>query len=105
MMVSFEFLSVEIKNQADALIYTSEKALRDGGDKVPADVKSEIENKIAELKKIKDGESIEEIKNKTEELSRLISKIGEALYKKDAGGREAEYEDVNKEEKKDDNKS
>ncbi|KKU04649.1 molecular chaperone DnaK [Candidatus Giovannonibacteria bacterium RIFCSPHIGHO2_12_44_12] len=97
--------AVEIKNQADALIYTSEKALRDGGDKVPADVKSEIENKIAELKKIKDGESIEEIKNKTEELSRLISKIGEALYKKDAGGREAEYEDVNKEEKKDDNKS
>src|SRR3989344_1839752 len=97
--------AVEIKNQADALIYTSEKALRDGGDKVPADVKREIENKIAELKKIKDGESIEEIKNKTEELSRLISKIGEALYKKDAGGREAEYEDVNKEEKKDDNKS
>lgn len=96
--------AVEIKNQADALVYTTEKALRDGGDKVPADVKSEVEAKIEELKKIKDSENIDEIKNKTEELSRSLSKIGEAVYKKDEKGREAEYEDVNKEEKKDDNK-
>jgi len=108
--------SVEIKNQADALVYTAEKALKDAGDKVPAETKSEIEEKIAELKGVKDGENTEDIKNKTEELSKSISKIGEALYKNNpqegpnpTGSaekeREAEYEDVNKEEKKDDNKS
>ncbi|OGF77173.1 molecular chaperone DnaK [Candidatus Giovannonibacteria bacterium RIFCSPHIGHO2_12_FULL_43_15] len=98
--------AVEIKNQADTLVYTAEKALRDGGDKISTEVKGEVEIKIEELKKIKDGENIEEIKSKTEELSKAISKIGEALYKQNqasAGGaagkgREAEYEDIKKDE-------
>ena len=80
--------------------------MRDGGDKISTEVKGEVEIKIEELKKIKDGENIEEIKSKTEELSKAISKIGEALYKQNqasAGGaagkgREAEYEDIKKDE-------
>ena len=100
---------IEIKNQADALVYSAEKALRDGGDKVPADIKSEVEAKISELKNTKEGADAEEIKKKTEDLSRTLSKIGEALYKdsppaesaKDSPqnkGRDAEYEDIKKDE-------
>jgi molecular chaperone DnaK len=76
---------IEAKNYADNLVYTSEKTLRDAGDKVPADVKKQIEEKIEALKKVKDGDNAEEIKNKTAELSQAIQKIGEQMYK-DAGG-------------------
>jgi len=73
--------SVEIKNAADALVYTSEKALRDAGDKVPADIKKTIEEKIEALKKVKEGNDADAIKNATADLSREIQKIGELLYK------------------------
>lgn len=72
--------SVEIKNAADALVYTSEKALRDTGDKVPADVKKSIEEKIEILKKAKEGDDINAVRNASEDLSREIQKIGETLY-------------------------
>ncbi|MFH1894490.1 MAG: molecular chaperone DnaK [Patescibacteria group bacterium] len=73
--------SIEAKNYADSLVYTSEKTLRDAGDKVPADVKKEIEEKIEGLKKVKDGDNIDDIKNKTAELSQAIQKVGEQMYK------------------------
>jgi len=73
--------SVEIKNAADALVYTSEKALRDAGDKVPADIKKTIEEKIEAVKKVKEGNDADAIKNATADLSREIQKIGELLYK------------------------
>jgi molecular chaperone DnaK len=71
----------DVKNTAEMTIYTAEKALKDAGDKVPADLKSNVEAKIANLKGVKDGTDGEAIKKATEELSTEMSKIGEALNK------------------------
>lgn len=72
---------VEVKNLAESLIYTAEKSLRDAGDKVPADIKSDVEAKIAELKGVKDGTDVEAIKKATEALSLSMQKIGESMAK------------------------
>ena len=72
---------IESKNLADNLIYTTEKTLREAGDKVSADTKKEIEEKINNLKKVKDSDNIDDIKSKTSELSQVIQKIGAELYK------------------------
>ena len=73
--------NVETKNMADTLVFTTEKALREAGDKVSADKKKPVEEKIEALKKVKDGDDIEAIKKATEELSAEAQKIGEELYK------------------------
>ena len=91
----------EARNGADTLVYTAEKSLRDGGDKVPADTKKSVEEKIEALKKVKDGEDVSVIKTATDELSKLLQTIGEALYKKEEknppdggeGPRDAEFEE------------
>jgi molecular chaperone DnaK len=70
----------ELRNQADTLIYTSEKALKDAGDKITDEIKKSVEEKIAELKKVKDGNDIETIKRAIQELSEAIQKIGAAMY-------------------------
>jgi len=62
------------------MIYTTEKALRDAGDKVPADVKKEIEDKLAALKQVKDGEDRDAVKKASQELAQTTQKIGEILY-------------------------
>jgi len=72
---------IETRNQADSLIYQAEKALKDAGDKVPTDVKGEVEDKIKALKEIQSTGSVDEVKSKTEELSSVLSKIGESMYK------------------------
>jgi len=72
---------IEAKNQADALVYTSEKTLKDAGDKIPADVKDQVTEKVEALKKVKDGEDIEAIKKAIEDLNQTVQKIGEAMYK------------------------
>ena len=74
--------AVETKNLADQLIFTTEKTMTELGDKVPSDVKQAIEEKIADLKKVKEGSDIEAIKHATAELSQAGQKIGEQLYKK-----------------------
>ncbi len=71
----------EAKNIAEQMVYTAEKALKDNGDKVSADIKSGVEAKIAELKTAKDGTDIEMMKKATEALSTEMSKIGEAISK------------------------
>jgi len=72
---------IETRNMADTLVYTTEKALRDANDKITAEEKKPIEEAIAELNKVKNGDSLEEIKAKTETLSQAAQKIGEKLYK------------------------
>jgi len=72
---------IEVKNLAENLIYTTEKVLRENSDKISTDVKKEVEEKLAELKKVKESDKIEEIKQKTEELSQAIQKIGAELYR------------------------
>jgi len=70
---------VEVKNLADQLIYTAEKALKDNKEKIPSELTSAIEGKIQELKKAKEGTDISEIESKTEALSTEIQKIGEHI--------------------------
>ena len=72
---------IEVKNIADTLVYTTEKVLKDAGDKVNAKIKKTVEEKVEVLKKVKDGDDLEAIKKATEELSQAAQKIGEALYK------------------------
>lgn len=72
---------IDARNMAEGLIYTTEKALRDAGDKVSADDKKPIEEKLEALKKVKDGEDKAAIEKATQELSQAAQKIGEQLYK------------------------
>ena len=71
---------IEVRNNADNTAYAAEKALRDFGEKVPADVKSEVEVKVAEVKKAVQGEDIAAIKSATEALGQVIQKIGASVY-------------------------
>jgi molecular chaperone DnaK len=71
---------VEARNNADSLIFTAEKSLKDAGDKVPADVKSEVEDKVKALREVLDSGSKEDLEAKTKELSETLSKIGQAAY-------------------------
>jgi molecular chaperone DnaK len=88
---------IEARNHADALIFTAEKALKDGGDKVPSDVKTEVEEKIKALKDILDSGSKEDLETKTKELSESLQKVGEAAYKQ--GEQVQEQPEIEKEEK------
>jgi len=72
---------VDMKNTAEMIIYTAEKAIKDNGDKIPAELKTEVEAKITALRGVKDGTDGEAIKKATEELSSEMSKIGEAMQK------------------------
>ena len=75
---------VEAKNMAEQLIHTSEKSLKDAGDKVPADLRKSIEDKIADVKTAKEGTDQVQLKKVTEALSSELSKIGEILSKAQA---------------------
>jgi molecular chaperone DnaK len=86
---------IEAKNLAGSLVYTTEKTLKDTGDKVSAETKKEIEEKVNELKKVKDGDNIDDIKQKTAELSQTIQKIGAEMYKQ-SGGQEKTQGDEGK---------
>ncbi|MFA5178356.1 MAG: molecular chaperone DnaK [Candidatus Paceibacterota bacterium] len=77
---------IEGRNMADNLIYASEKAIKDAEGKITEDLKKEIEEKINNLKKVKDSDNINDIKAKSEELSGIIQKIGEQVYKQPEGG-------------------
>jgi len=79
----------EARNLADNLIYTTERTLREAGDKISSETKKEIEEKINELKKVKESDNVEEIKQKTSELSLAIQKVGAEMYRK-AGGKKPE---------------
>jgi len=100
---------VEARNIAEQMLYTAEKSLKDAGDKVPADVKTEVEAKVAELKKAKDGTDVAAVKSATEALSTSMQKIGEAMMKaqqaaggdkKDEGGKDGNVKDAEFTEKK-----
>jgi len=71
---------IETRNSADSLAYTAEKTLRDYGDKIPADVKQEIESKIANVKSALQGSDINSIRNSVQELSQAMQKVGASVY-------------------------
>ena len=71
---------IEARNNADNTAYAAEKAIREFGDKVPADIRSEIEAKVAETKSAALGEDVEKIKAATEALAQAVQKIGASVY-------------------------
>ena len=106
---------IETRNQADAVIYSVEKSLREFGDKVTQEERGAIENALTSLKKVKDGNDTEAIKKAIEEVQKASYKLAEEMYKKTEEGKkeekkeepkkeeapqEAEYEVVDEEEKK-----
>jgi len=71
---------IEVKNSAEQIVYLAEKSLREAGDKVNADIKREVREKVDELKKVKDGEDTEAIKSAMQNLNTTLQKIGQAMY-------------------------
>ena len=113
--------TVDARNQADSLVFSTEKSLKEHGDKISAEEKKAIENGIADLKKSLEGTDIEDIKKKTQSLIQVSMKLGEAVYKsqqkpndndKGAGGQknakpdekdnvvDADFEDVKEDKEK-----
>jgi len=79
----------EARNQADSLIYSVEKTLRELGDKAPADLRKEVEEKIAKLREKMEGDDIEAIRRASDELTQASYRLAEILYRTKAGARDA----------------
>lgn len=91
---------IEHRNLADTMVYTAEKMLKDVGDKATAEEKKEVEDKIAALKAVKDGDDHEAIKKAADELSAVAQKVGAKMYenkKESDGSKESEESKVNEE--------
>lgn len=71
---------IEERNKADSLLFTAEKALKDGGEKVHVDLKKEVEEKISALRTIIDTGAKEDLETKSKDLSDSLQKIGQAMY-------------------------
>ncbi len=71
---------IEVRNNADNTVYAAEKAMREFGDKVPAEIKDEVETKVADVRKAAEGEDVAQIRSETEALGQVIQKIGGAVY-------------------------
>ncbi|NLL81537.1 MAG: molecular chaperone DnaK [Tissierellia bacterium] len=72
--------SIEVRNNADSMVYQTEKALKELEGKISEDEKADVNSKLDALKKALEGEDIDEIKNKTEELTQSFYKISEKIY-------------------------
>ncbi len=95
----------EAKNQADSLVYQTEKLIKDLGDKVPAAEKERLEKAIADLKQVKESSDTEEIRKKIEEVQQASYSLSEILYKQQseqAQEGQPEGQPVNEEPKKSD---
>lgn len=71
---------VEARNAADNAVYTAEKTVRDLGDKVPADLKSKIEENVASVRKVMESDDTAALRSATEELMQLVQQLGAAAY-------------------------
>ena len=71
---------VETRNQADSLVYTTEKLLEDNADKVPSELKEEVEGKIATLKTAVADENTAEMQTAMNDLNDTMQRLGEAVY-------------------------
>ncbi len=96
---------VDTKNTAEQMIYTAEKALVDAGDKISAEIKTEVEDKIKTLRDLKEKDEAEAIKTATQALSTAMMKIGEAMSKdapteQPTENKEGEVREAETEEKK-----
>jgi molecular chaperone DnaK len=88
---------IEARNNTDNTVYAGEKAIREYGDKIPAEVRSEVEARIAEAKSAAEREDVEIIRSATDALGLAIQKIGASAYeqgKASAGGEADSNPDV-----------
>jgi molecular chaperone DnaK len=76
------------RNHADSLIYTAEKTLREAGDKVEGKLRTDVEDKIRDLRNILDSEDVTDIQNRSAELSVALQQVGQAMYQADGAGAE-----------------
>jgi len=91
----------EHQNLADTMVYTSEKMLKDAGDKITADERKEVEEKIAALKVVKDTDDHEAIKKAADALSESAQKVGAKMYQADQAAGQAQSEQPQTESPKD----
>ena len=91
---------VDARNMAEALVYSTEKAMKDAGDKISAEERKNIEDKVAALKDAQKSEDVSTIKKATEELSAAAQKIGEILYKQQQAQKPEEKKEEQKTEEK-----
>ncbi|NCT56054.1 molecular chaperone DnaK [bacterium] len=96
--------TIDAKNTADNLVYTAEKTLKDFGEKMDKAKKEDIEAKIKEIKENATNWSLEELKSKTEELSKVLQEVGAEMYKNQPQ-QESSAEDKKGDDKKDDKKT
>ena len=94
---------VEVKNNADSLVYQTEKTLKELGDKISADEKQKIEDKLAKLKKELEGNNTQDIKKATEELNESFHAISQKMYEQAAQQAQAEDSQEGKTPQEDDN--
>lgn len=98
--------AVEIRNNADSMVYQTEKILNELGDKVSEDEKSKVKAKLDELKKALEGDNVDEIKKKTEELTNEFHALSQKMYQQASqqyGTQANEQENNQQSSKKDDN--
>jgi molecular chaperone DnaK len=84
---------IEIKNTADSVVYQTEKLIKDAGDKMKAEDKKELEEKIEALKRVKDGDDVAAVKNAMDDMNAAAQKIGAAMYRQnpqDSGNSKSE---------------
>ncbi len=96
---------IEARNHGDNTAYAAERALKEFGDKVPEDIKTDIEAKVVEVRKAVEGEDVDAMKSVTEELGQLIQKIGASVYEGQEVGNgtsEAEVDSSSEESSEDD---
>jgi molecular chaperone DnaK len=81
---------IEARNQADGLVYTTEKSLEDHGDKIDEATKQKIKDATEDLKRVMETDDVESIRKKTEDLGKASHKLAEAMYAQQAQQGEAE---------------
>ena len=76
---------IEARNHADSVVYTTEKTLKDNGDKVPADLKTEAEEGAKKVRDLMTSEDAEAIKKAADDLGQVLQKLGASMYQQPEG--------------------
>jgi len=77
---------IEAKNQADNTVYTAEKLLRDYAEKIPADMKKQVEDQVEKLRQALNGDDADAIRKQAEALGEVVQKLGGSMYQQAPGG-------------------
>ncbi|HQN05258.1 MAG TPA: molecular chaperone DnaK [Anaerolineaceae bacterium] len=77
---------IEARNNADSVVYTSEKLLRENGDKVPADMKQQVEEGVRKVRDAMNSEDVETIKRASDDLGQVLQKMGASMYQQPEAG-------------------